>query len=256
MPEMNQKHELPTPESADLEPLARALVALRREEAPLAPSAELRRAVEARLDEIESDSQGKTITKEQVMLKDKGTGSRFRLRDWVFFAGGSVAAAVATAIIFWPPPRTDVAVRKEPSPRTAHSALAELDKDMAMAGSHFQGDVTLYNGQESAVISSSPSSNTGPQTAAKFTTSQKAMTKFASDKEAMSSAAGAGAASADVGYLAGGPGMGGSPGMPGMAGGMGGGGMPGMGARGGPAGVGGMMPGGMPGALGGGPGMG
>src|SRR5262245_29366278 len=92
MPEMNQKHELPTPESTDLEPLARALVALRREEAPLAPSAELRRAVEARLDEIESDSQGQAVTKELVMLKDnmlkdKGTGNRFRLRDWVFFAG-------------------------------------------------------------------------------------------------------------------------------------------------------------------------
>src|SRR5687767_7483172 len=107
MSEMNPKqYELPTPESSELEPLAKALVALRRDEQPIAPSAELRRLVEARLSELETNNQGEVITKEKNMLK-KSTG-RFRLRDWVFFTGGSIAAAVATSIIFWPPPRTDV----------------------------------------------------------------------------------------------------------------------------------------------------
>ena len=108
MSEMNPKqYELPTPESAELEPLAKALVALRRDETPIAPSAELRRQVEARLNELETNTQGTVITKEKAMLK-YSTG-RFRLRDWVFFGGGSIAAAVATTIIFWPPPKVDVA---------------------------------------------------------------------------------------------------------------------------------------------------
>ena len=77
---MNPKqYELPTPESAELEPLAKALVALRRDEEPLAPSPELRRLVEARLAELETNTQGKVITKEKAMLKNS-TG-RFRLRD-------------------------------------------------------------------------------------------------------------------------------------------------------------------------------
>jgi Ca-activated chloride channel family protein len=106
---MNPKqYELPSPESTDLEPLAKALVALRRDEEPLAPSAELRRQVEARLGELETNAQGKVITKEKAMLKNSTGG--FRLRDWVFFAGGSIAAAVATTIIFWPAPKTETAV--------------------------------------------------------------------------------------------------------------------------------------------------
>ncbi|MCE9528545.1 MAG: hypothetical protein K8R36_21075, partial [Planctomycetales bacterium] len=106
---MNPKeYELPSPESTDLEPLAKALVALRRDEEPLPPSAELRRQVEARLDELEANTQGKVITKEKAMLKNSTGG--FRLRDWVFFAGGSIAAAVATTIIFWPAPKTEMAL--------------------------------------------------------------------------------------------------------------------------------------------------
>jgi hypothetical protein len=104
---MNPKqYELQTP-SQRSEPLAKVLVALRRDEQPLAPSAELRRQVEQRLGELEMNTQGAVITKEKAMLKNS-TG-RFRLRDWVFIGGGSIAAAVATTIIFWPPPKSEVA---------------------------------------------------------------------------------------------------------------------------------------------------
>jgi hypothetical protein len=56
----------------------------------------------------------------------KNSTGRFRLRDWVFFAGGSIAAAVATAIIFWPPPKTDVAVRMESKAKMSQAQLREL----------------------------------------------------------------------------------------------------------------------------------
>jgi Ca-activated chloride channel homolog len=144
--EMNPKqYELPTSESAELEPLAKALVALRRDETPIAPSAELRRLVEERLGELETNTRGAVITKEKAMLKN--SKSRFRLRDWVFFAGGSVAAAVATTIIFWPAPRADVA--KVAAPRysnldhwqesngdaTAVASLSRKNQEMARAHS-------------------------------------------------------------------------------------------------------------------------
>lgn len=142
---MNPKqYELPMPESAELEPLAKALVALRRDEEPLAPSAELLCLVEERLNELETNTQGNVITKEKAMLKNS-TG-RFRLRDWVFIGGGSIAAAVATTIIFWPAPKSEVAVRTQPKASVAVSKyLAELDVDMESA--RVQGDATLYNGQ-------------------------------------------------------------------------------------------------------------
>ena len=257
---MNPKqYELPTPESAELEPLAKALVALRRDEEPLAPSAELRRLVEARLAELETNAQGKVITKEKAVLKN--STSRFRLRDWVFFAGGSIAAAVATAIIFWPPPRTDVAGRPESKAKTSQEQLLEMD-EMIHDG-HFQTDVTQLE-------ANAPRWELGHDAVQGATTG--ATLEFAENESAKnatgpSSGSGGGVPGA-YGEAAGGPGMAGGPGrgaggmsgMPGMAGmGAPGMGMPGMGnrgGRGGPGGVGGMAGGmpGMPGGMVGGPG--
>ena len=77
----------------------------------------------------------------------KNSTGRFRLRDWVFIGGGSIAAAVATTIIFWPLPKSEVAVRTQPRASVSESTmLEELDTDMQTSGA--PGDVTLHNGQD------------------------------------------------------------------------------------------------------------
>lgn len=189
--------ELPSPEANDLEPLAKALVALRRDEEPLAPSAELRRQVEGRLSEIESRSQGAVITKEQAMQKNS-TG-RFRLRDWVFFAGGSIAAAVATTIIFWPSPNAEVA--KVEATHLKSEVLSQDTKDY----SEVLASISRRN--QSVVRSAG-------ETAAESKDYSEVTSKM---KKSMPESSPAGAST----------GAGGMPGMPGMGGGSGGGGNPG-----------------------------
>ncbi|MGI8977952.1 MAG: vWA domain-containing protein [Pirellulaceae bacterium] len=192
--------ELPTPESAEMEPLAKALVALRRDEQPIAPSAELRRLVEARLDELETNTQGTVITKENAMLKN--STSRFRLRDWVFIGGGSIAAAVATTIIFWPPPKTDVA--KVQPEHQVNAPRWEETGDIPLVGTISRKNQSVVRAQSEITV--------GDEWTAESMNASMKMKK--------SSPAASGMSAGGMPGMAGGMGAGGGmPGMPGMPGG-------------------------------------